>query len=734
VFHDKQRLPAIVLALLLIALSICAVAFAEQAAPSPEALNTGNAAAAEAGTAASYEKIAENHRLALYVNKATLGMKVEHKDTGDIWNGTLDEKDEKLNAIWQSFFESGVTIEYMDPKRSIRMASITGEQAKVNVQSIQDGFTADVHYENLGIALQLIVRLTEDALEITVPDASIEETKEDYRLQSLFMYPYFGATKGVQEESGYMVIPDGSGALIGLNEPTLATQPYIGRVYGEDLGLGGGFMSDSFARAPEPIYLPAFGIAPKEGDTALVSFITGGDVYSEIRAYPSGVTTEYNWTTPKWIYREQYFQPIDLKGNGMTLNQEERNRFDASQKIMLLTDGQADYSGMAKRLRQELDARGMLPAERTDAEAPPLRIEFVAAETKRQMLGSVVLPMTTVKEMERIVDDLRASGVDRMMVVIRGWTKGGATGASPDHFPFERKVGTEEEWKAFVEKYKALGVPVYFLTDYVLAHQSAGGYQKSDILKTISGQFANLYNQMWFLQPESSRTLFRNEIPTFAKYGMTNLAMESIGDVLFSSYGKEVSTRGDSMEIYQAMLSEEAVESFAVYRPKLYLWKYADRIMDLPMGSSNFLLETEEIPFLQLVLKGYADYDSPASNFHANPQEKLLRMIDYASYPSFFVTDEDPVELLGTGMDWLYTSQYSVWKEQIVLEYETVAQALASVKDASFEKREKLREGVFRNSFSNGTVIYINYSLQAVTVDGSTIPAQGYLVREGGRS
>lgn len=722
-------------AFLLLTALLSIAALAEQASDSPEQLT----APADRGTlaAASYEKAAENGRLALYVNKATLGIKVEDKTNGYVWNGTLDEKDEKLNQTWQSFFESGLTVEYMDAKRKIRTAPVTGGQAEIAVQKTGDGFAADVLYRDLGISLTMDVRLTEDAVRISVPEASIAESDGGGQLQALYLYPFFGGTQGVQAEKGYMLIPDGSGALIGLHERTTATQPYIGRVYGDDLGMKGGiqYASDSLANFPEQIYLPVFGMAHREGGNAYVSMITGGAPYAEIRSYPSGVISEYNWTAVRWIYREEYFQPLDKKGKGVQLNQKERNRFDASLTIMPLAGEQADYSGMASRVRRELVQRGELPEVRREAAGGhPLRIEFLAAERKTRMIGSEVIPMTTVEKMDGILEDLRNRGAERPMVVVRGYSKGGAGGASPTHFPFEGKVGSGGEWKTFIEKYDALDIPVYFHADYVLAAKGGGGYGKEDIAQSVSRQLLSYFDHSYFLQPEVSGNLFEREVASFRKLGPARLAMESVGSYLFSAHEKKESTRSQSIGTYQAMLSHDALEGAALYRPNLYLWKYADSIADIPMSSSGFLLETEDVPFLQLVLKGHIDYYAPASNFNANPRGDLLRMIDYGSYPSYILTDEDPIRLLETGSSWIYTSQYAVWKEQIASDYRTIADALLPVADSTFEKREEVEKGVFRNRYSNGTVIYINYTANEVAVDGRLIPAQGFLVREGGPS
>ncbi|XID92568.1 DUF5696 domain-containing protein [Paenibacillaceae bacterium WGS1546] len=730
--NKAKRIAALSFTLLLLAGLLAIAAWAEQGGTGSDASDTLENAV---DVLASYEKAAENDRLALYVNRATLGIKVENKENGYVWDGTLDEKDDQLNQTWQAFFESGLTVEYMDAKRKVSMAPVTGEQVRIAFENATDGFSASVRYEKLGISLRLDVKLTEDAVEFNVPHVSIEEADENHSLQSLYLYPYFGGTKGVQKDKGYMLIPDGSGALVSLSEQTIATQPYIGRVYGDDLGIKGGLQfRDTLANDPEQIYVPAFGIARQEGRNAFVSLITGGAPYAEIRSYPSGVTTVYNWTTAKWIYRQEYFQPLDKKGKGMTLNQKAKSPFDASLKVMLLAGPQADYSGMAVRLQSELVQRGELPARKPeDAHSLPLRIEFLAADRQKKMIGREVIPMTTLREMEHMLDDLRGNGADRMAVVVRGYTEGGATSSSPTHLPYEKKVGNAGDWRAFVQKYEDAGIPVYFYTDYVTVDRAAGGYGKADVAQSIAKQLISIYNDSYVLQPEASRKLFEREISAFKRNGTANLAIDSIGRSLFSVYEKSASTRSQSIETYRSMLSHDEIDSVALYRPNQYLWKFADRILDLPTTSSSFLLESEQVPFLQLVLKGHVDYYAQASNFNSNPREALLSMIDYGSYPSYILTDEDPIKLLDTGSSWIYTSQYAVWKDQIVNDYRTIAEALRPVANAAFEKREEVREGVFRNRYSNGAVIYINYNASEVTVDGNRIAAQAFFV-QGGRS
>ncbi|HZG75996.1 MAG TPA: DUF5696 domain-containing protein [Paenibacillus sp.] len=729
--HLKRMFAIPIAVVLVLGVSVSAISFAEQEAPAQT--EAASAAAEPAGTSAAYVLAAENDETALYVNSGSLGIKVRNKRTGYTWSGTLDEKDESMNGTWQNFFQSGISIEYMDAKNKVRTASVTGEEAKVALRTTSEGFSAAVDFDKLGIRLTLEARLAGDSIEFRIPFDSIEESGGGNRLQSVFVYPFFGGTKGVRQEEGYMLIPDGSGALVRLNEPTIATQPYIGRVYGDDLGMKGSpALSDSFALPPEQVHLPAYGIAHETGKDAFAALIEGGAAYAEIRSYPSGVTTDYNWTAAKWIYRETYFQPVDLKGNGITLNQERKNRFDAGLKLMLLGGEDADYSGMAKRIREELASDGMLPQpRRADAEARPLQLEVVVAETKKELVGSKVISMTTAEQLDDILSDLRAGGVEDVSVVVSGYSEGGSAGASPQHLPFEAKTGGASDWKAVAEKYEAIGVPMYFFADYVVAWKAADGYGERDLALTAADQLLSLWPDVWLLHPPASERLFDAEAKKFAANGISRLALGSVGNNLFSSNAKPAVSREDAMAAYQSMLTSEDIRGFVLFKPHAYLWKHAERIADLPTTSSQFLMASEEVPFLQMVLKGYVDYYAAASNFHANPEEELLKLIDYGSYPSFYVTYNEPTQLLGTNGEWLYTSQYAVWKDRIAEEYKAVSEALRPVQGARFEDRTEVREGVFKNTYSNGATIYINYTSEEATVDGSAIPPRAYLVKGG---
>lgn len=676
-----------------------------------------------------YSKIAENDNLELYLNETNLGLKIRNKVTGYVWNSGLDYRDKNLNQTWQGFAESAVTIEYMDNKNKVGQLSLTTEKAKTKVIKKASGFTADISFDKRNIKLTLDVTLDKDSISVKVPFSSIEETNDNYKVQSVYVYPFFGAVKG-NEIPGYMFIPDGSGALVSLDKKTIASQPYIGKVYGEDLGVNGinNKVQADGSLPPQQIYMPVFGLA--HNNNGFVAEIEGGAPYAEIRSYPAGITTAFNWISARFSYRNTYFQPIDKKGNGVTLNEQSKNNFDASIKYMFLSNDDASYVGMAKRYQKDLVDDGILKQLSQNADKDlPIKLEFVAAENKKEFLWKKLIPMTTLDQMNSILKDLEENKVNNMSVTVRGWTKGGITGASPSHFPFESKVGSSSQWESFIKDNASKGIPIYMYTDYMRAYNSSKGFKKSDIAQTISEQLISFGDIISYLNPYATSRLFSGEAARFNQYGISNIAMDSIGEKLNSAYNsKNTLSRSDAIKTYETMFSSNTNEKYALYSPNDYLWKYTNEYLNTPMYSSNFTLESEEVPFIQMVLKGYVNYYAPPSNFYANAADMTLKMIDYGCLPSFDITNEDPVKLLDTDTQWLYTSQYSVWKNEILREYEAVNKALKPVQNAEIKDRKVVAEGVVVNTYSNGVAIAVNYSSSDYNYNGTKVPAENFAV------
>jgi hypothetical protein len=55
--------------------------------------------------------------------------------------------------------------------------------------------------------------------------------------------------------------------------------------------------------------MPVFGVVQGVKQNAVFATIEKGAEYASIMATPSGMLTNYNWATGKFIYRQKYLQP-----------------------------------------------------------------------------------------------------------------------------------------------------------------------------------------------------------------------------------------------------------------------------------------------------------------------------------------------------------------------------------------------------------------------------------------
>ncbi|MGL4373163.1 MAG: DUF5696 domain-containing protein, partial [Turicibacter sp.] len=161
-------------------------------------------------------------------------------------------------------------------------------------------------------------------------------------------------------------------------------------------------------------------------------------------------------------------------------------------------------------------------------------------------------------------------------------------------------------------------------------------------------------------------------------------------------------------------------------KPNAYLLQATDRYLQAPVFSSQYLIETDTVPFLQIVLSNTMEVYAPYSNFSFTSDTDVLRMIDYNVFPSFVVTEQPSHYLSNTNSSNYYSTEYDSYKEIIVSVYDSVNSALGAVKNTEWQSREVIQPGVVMNTYKNGVKIIINYSENNVTVDGNKLSPISY--------
>lgn len=680
----------------------------------------------------SYKKVGESGYLSLYVDYKDLSFLVRNQKTGYTWSSGLQEvDDEKLNKKWKEFASSPITIEYFTKNNKTKGESLNGKNAKLHVEEIDGGVLGHVEFKKSHVSLDIVIRLDGDTLYIEVPEKSIEDPKDV--LASMYMLPFMGAVKG-DSIPGYIFIPDGCGALMRFKEVRGdIEQPYIGRIYGDDEAVSEIKSYGKYIEEPESIYLPVYGMVHGVGQNAYLVDVVAGAEYAEIIAYPSGLTTEFNWITSRFIYRDIYNQPTGKGSQGFVTFQKDRNRFDIGIGIHFLSDEDADYVGMARCYQRSLVDRGILKEAKAEGDTP-VRVELLGGERKKGLIRDSFVSMTTVEQARDILDDLMAEGMKNMLVIYRGIAKGGSTGALPMFFPFEKRLGKASEFSELFRDYRDAGLDISILADYTIAYKNAPGYvPRNDVVFRISGKpiVKEGYRDMYYLSPKKALKKSKDDVEDFKKYDIGSIAVDTTGSRLFSNYNRrDMQARSDSMDVYGELFKNirENLDSLHLYRPNYYLLQYTDSYLDMPIYSSQYTYTTDTVPFMQMVLKGYIPYFSSYLNYSSNITDESLRLIEYGSCPSFILTYEPSHKLAETPSSHVFTSEYGNWKDIMLERYHYIDGALKYVKGAKIVDRNVLEDKVVEVKYDNGVSIVVNYSNSDYIHRGHRVKGKDYMV------
>jgi len=681
---------------------------------------------------AGFELVGENPTFQLYANRASLAFKVVDKRSGYIWHSNLDERgeDDRLNRTWTAFAQSGISIDYLDPKAVDERASITNSETVIDFRVVQQGFEARITFLEASITLMLQVTLEPTGVRVSVPFETIREDNPDYKLGLLYVYPFFGATRG-DAIPGYMFIPDGSGSLIHFAATTKAKNMFYGRYYGADLGMLTALSYDPTINRPYRLSIPVIGMAHIEKKNAYIAIVEEGASYGEIHAHPAGIITNFNFLYNAFVYNESYFQATNRSGAGVTTLQPQTNRFNITLHYRFLTGAESTYVGMAKSYQQYLVESGVLRKWAPTDNDIGIRLEFLGGEKERVLFWHRAIPMTTVSQMDNILADLTIKHPD---VVYYGWQPFGASTMPPRTLTLDSNLGSVSQLQSLVSEIETEGGNFYLYLDPQAALRDEGGYSaRYDLAMSITNLNLIGFNRNklnYYLNAEAVRDRYSSlSASVFSNPGM-GLALDGIGSMLYSDFkSQHFLNREDAIHLYQNLIAENQGQ-VAFYRPNDYMFEWMSAYYDIPLGNSGYIYTTQAVPFLQIVLAGYVPQYGAALNFSSNFQEDLLRHADFGVYPSFFLTHEITAKILNTRSSWIYTSAYTQWADEVEQAYQWLNALLGPVKGQTITARESLAPGVFATTYENGKQIIVNFNDTPFTLGALVIKGREALLRE----
>lgn len=668
----------------------------------------------------NYSLALENDYLEIYTNGKDI--RIRNKKSDYIWGNPDNLRG--LNKIWSNIASSIVGIEYFDDKSLSYISEIDTKE-----EIIKNGIKWEAFSEELGFKFNIYLYLKSDHIEFYLPQDSIVEEK-DYKLGSVYIMPFLGAVNE-DEIPGYLFLPDGAGALIRFSKEKNYSNWFEKRVYGKDYGIENLAYANNlnvnrpndFLKEEPIIHVPVYGIVHGINQNAFFGVINSGAEYSSIVAYPSGALSGYNWAAVKFIYRQKYLQPTSRSGNGVQIAQKERNKFDANISLYFLTDENANYVGMAKKYRELIFKTKI---KKDIKENIPLALEVVLNDIEKKLLGFSNLKVSSLE----FLNSLNELNIDNKYILIDGWQKGGAHG---------NKI---KQYKIYDEilDYTKNNKNIFFVNNVTKVNDlQINKRQEAGINLSQYPIYEDRDNkQLWYYRTYYTNIKLANKylsekFELLNKNGINNFAIKYFGNKLYGNlHVDEKIFRDEAKNLIINTIEKNSNNNIFFYSPNDYLWKYTKGFLDIPMNNSQYIYETDTVPFLQIVLSGYIEYFTPYMNVGFFSRLDVLKTIDFGAYPSFIITEIDNYLLRNTVLADYPSTKYDDWKDTIINIYNEINSALSPFRGYSLINRTVLADGVVKNTYNNGKSIIINYTSEDYTYNNVLISAESWkIINEG---
>ncbi len=698
--------------------------------------------------------IVENDNFSLTWDDSRSQIFFTDKKTGAIYGNmpyeatvpTLDEEGNTINNNPQ--VESPVTVYYYEPK------SVSESNAHASVDAITDG---DVYTEKIEngirvtydfyaqeISVPVDYTIAEDRFNITVNPTEISDNGEKI-VTGVAIAPFICGVKNDSEDAS-LFLPDGSGAVVKPFSKNLIGYNGSIKVYGNDLTIQT-YDKKSFTKT---VKMPVFGM--QKGENALFAIITSAAEQAEICWNIGAGNIRYSTVYP--MFRIRGYSLLESP-KGFASSSIEIKAFDdnisktpLTVSYYTLNGEKANYSGMAEVYRNYLLNNGTLVKKSTSTPAASFKV--IGGIEQRVFTFGVphtsLKALTTIKQAQEMTEYFRSNIKGDILVNLVGFgTNGLEAGKLGGGFKIDGTFGDKKDIKSLSDYSQKNDVKLFYNFDLIAFGKSGNGFSlTTDSAKLINGQtaFLNNYDNMTrkkdgyryaLLSRSQTDTALNKAMESTEMYDIKGISLDSLANTLYSDYSNYDFAVGGNTEKAIKEILEKANKKLTVLNAAAnsYAFSGSDYITDAPSSSSKFDFTAYDVPFYQMVVKGYVPLTSESINLAVNSKEMLLACAETGMAPSYTLIYDYDSNIANSKFYNFYGSSYKGIKEDIVKDVNKLSSALTIIGNKEIVKHTVLEEGVRITEFAGGVSVIVNGTDKVKTVNGKEIAAMDYTVLEG---
>ena len=216
------------------------------------------------------------------------------------------------------------------------------------------------------------------------------------------------------------------------------------------------------------------------------------------------------------------------------------------------------------------------------------------------------------------------------------------------------------------------------------------------------------------------------------KWGLGGVSLESLSQIAYSDCSTETTeymTKG-----YMAKDVTEIIGKFkenykvAGEDANAYAAAASDIVFNTPSVSAQERIFKYDIPFYQIVFKGYVPLTCESLNLSSNPKRELLTAVEAGSGLNYTLISKYYNEFIDYHGYLFFGSQYSDIADSIIATSNELADYYKAINGSEIVSHTVLDSGLRETVYANGVKAYVNYTDASIAApNGDTVESYGYV-------
>ena len=569
---------------------------------------------------------------------------------------------------------------------------------------------------DIAFRVKLTVTLTDGSMYANCTYENISGNHDAF-VESIEILNGFGAFNNSHKDD-FLLVPDGSGAIIKTATYDESFEPLTFSVYGNDPSTG--IESDGTA------IVPAFGI--KHGDSAFVALIQKGDAVAYINADKATTISEYNKVFSSFNITPSVYE------NKTVYSSKAAAASEISLCYRFLSGNNATYVGLASACREQLIRNSVLSTKTVESsDYLPFCLTLSGAVKDGFGPFGYLKKLTTFEQAQDMLVRMKNKGINNVSVRYSGVFSGGLNSKSIENSRLLSRLGGKDKLSELFSYITSQKMSLYLDINLLSSSENfssgnAVNIKKSNSVYThesfLGSYMGNGFSARKLRKISSLSDVVATVLNNTKNLSFSGYCINDAGNLLYSDFSHNGLLREDaSIQISKSIAPLSTDHCTMTSTGNFYMLKNIDTVINLPLESAASESGAYvSIPFVQLILHGIVDYAGEAVNTSINRNELLLKCIEYGACPHYEWNYEPIKDKTETDV-FYYDNTINTAAEF----YTKANEALNDLRNARMTDHYEVENGVFCTEYDTGTMIYVNYTDSDCTVLGAVVEARSFI-------